>query len=121
MDIIDFHAHLWPAEWGPGGKHQRPGGGHMSPEILRRIISPDALLDEFAAAGISLGVVSTTIESLFGVTGDVDAGIIPGVNDWLANLVAAHPGRLAALATVDAFSGEAGAREAERAVTKLGL
>ena len=43
------------------------------------------------------------------------------VNDELAAAVAAHPGRLAALATVDAFAGDAGAEEARRAVEQLGL
>ncbi len=66
-------------------------------------------------------MVSTTIESLFGVAGDTDANAISGVNDWLAGLVQAHPGKLAAVATIDAFSGDAGAREAERALTELGL
>ncbi len=120
MTIIDFHTHLWPAEWGPGGKRARPGGA-FSPDIYRRITDPNALLEELAAAGVSLGVVTTTIESLFGVDGPVDSAVIGDVNDWLAGLVKAHPGQLAALATIDAFSGEAGAREAERAILELGL
>jgi len=120
MDIVDIHTHLWPAEWGPNGSRARSGGA-ISPDIHRRISNPDALLAEFEAAGVALGVVSTTIESLFGVDGPVDAGLVPEVNDWLAELVAAHPGRLAALATINAFSGEAGAREAERAISTLKL
>ena len=120
MDIVDFHTHLWPADWGPGSKRAKPGGA-ISPDIHRRIASPDALLEEFEAAGVSLGVVSTTIESLFGVDGPVDAGLIPEVNDWLAELADHHSGRLASLATIDAFSGDAGAREVERAINGLKL
>jgi len=120
MDIVDIHTHLWPAEWGPGGKRAKPSGA-ISPDIHRRITSPEALLSEFETAGVALGVVSTTIESLFGIDGPVDKGIIVEVNDWLAGLVTAHPGKLTALATIDAFSGEAGAAEVERAIVKLKL
>ena len=42
-------------------------------------------------------------------------------NDQLAELVGKNPGRLYALATVNAYSGEAGARELTRAVRELGL
>ena len=120
LDIVDFHTHLWPPEWGPGGAKSKPSSA-ISPDIHRRIAAPRALLDEFAAAGVNLAVVSTTIESLFGVSGDTDGKVIAGVNDWLAGLVSAHPGKLAAVATIDAFSGDAGAREAERALTDLKL
>ena len=119
MTIIDFHTHLWPAEWGPGGSRAKPSA--FGPDVHRRIASPDALLQEFEAAGVSTGVVSTTIESLFGVDGPVDAGVIRQVNDWLAGLARQHPGKLKSLGTIDAFSGEAGAQEVERAVTQLGL
>jgi predicted TIM-barrel fold metal-dependent hydrolase len=120
LDIVDFHTHLWPPAWGPGGARAKPSSA-ISPDIHRRIADPRALVDEFAAAGVSLGVVSTTIESLFGIAGETDAKTIAEVNDWLASLVKTHPGQLDAVATVDAFSGEDGAREAERALTELGL
>ncbi len=120
LDIVDFHTHLLLPEWGPGGVRAKPGRG-ISPDVHRRIADPQALIGEIDAAGVALAVVSTTIESLFGVAGDTDAGTISGVNDWLAELVAAHPGKLAAVAAVDVFSGEAGAREAERALTELKL
>jgi predicted TIM-barrel fold metal-dependent hydrolase len=120
LDIVDFHTHLWPPEWGPGGARQRPGGA-VAGDIHRRIIDPQGLVDEFDKAGVALAVVSTTIESLFGIAGDTDAETISGVNDWLAGLLKAHPGKLDALATIDAFSGETGAREAERALAELKL
>ena len=120
LNIVDFHTHLWPPAWGPGGSRSKPSGA-ISPEILRRIISPETLLQEFETAGVSQAVITTTIESLFGVDGPVEPPVIAEVNDWLATLVNAHPQRLAALATVDAFSGEQGAKEAERAVVELGL
>jgi predicted TIM-barrel fold metal-dependent hydrolase len=119
LDIVDIHTHLWPPAWGPGGAHEKKSFG-FSPEIYRKITTPAALVEEFAAAGVSLAVVTTTIESLFGAEGPIDHGLIPGVNDWLAELVAGDPS-LAAFAVTDAFAGETGAREAERAIVELGL
>ena len=118
-EIIDIHTHLWPPEWGPNGKYEKKSFG-FSPEIYRKIVSPQALVDEFAAAGVSLAVVTTTIESLFGAEGPVTHDRIPGVNDWLAGLGAAHPSLLA-FGVVDIFAGDAAAREAERAIVELGL
>lgn len=119
LDIVDIHTHLWPPAWGPGGAREKKSFG-FSPEIYRKITSPEALVGEFAEAGIALGVVTTTIESLFGAEGPVDQSILPEVNDWLADLAAAHE-TIAAFAVVDAFGGEASAREAERAIGGLGL
>ncbi|MBN9333745.1 amidohydrolase family protein [Devosia sp.] len=119
LDIVDIHTHLWPPAWGPGGKHAKPSGA-FSPEIYRKITTPSALVDEFKTAGVSLAVVTTTIESLFGAEGTVDFGGIRETNDWLAGLVASEPS-LAACAVTDAFAGEEGAAEAERAIVELGL
>lgn len=119
LDIVDIHTHLWPPAWGPGGRHEKKTFG-FGPEIYRKITTPAALVDEFAEAGISLAVVTTTIESLFGAEGPIDHAVIPGVNDWLTELAAGHPG-LASFAVTDVFAGDAGAKEAERAITELGL
>jgi aminocarboxymuconate-semialdehyde decarboxylase len=120
LDIVDVHTHLWPPAYGPGGARQKSGFA-FSADIYRKLTTPAELVSEFENAGISLAVVTTTIESLFDPEGAVDAAIIAETNDWLATLVADHPGRLAAFATIDAFSGEAGAREAERAILTHGL
>lgn len=119
LDIVDIHTHLWPPAWGPGGKYEKPSFG-FSADIYRKIVSPDALVEEFAAAGVSRAVVTTTIESLFGAEGPVDHDVLPGVNDWLAGLAAKYPS-LVSFAVADAFAGDAGAREAERAIGELGL
>ncbi|WP_449394603.1 amidohydrolase family protein [Devosia riboflavina] len=119
LDIVDIHTHLWPPAWGPGGKFVKPFGG-FSPEIYRKITTPSALVDEFKSAGVSLAVVTATIESLFGAEGPVDFAGVAEANDWLASLVAAEPS-LAAFAVTDVFAGEEGAAEAERAVVDLGL
>ncbi|MCX5493683.1 amidohydrolase family protein [Kaistia dalseonensis] len=121
LDIVDFHTHLWPAHWAAAdGSGHQPGFG-FSDDIRRRITSPSALIDEALAGGVSLSVISATIESRFGTEAPVDAAEVSRTNDYLAGLVQAHPDHLAALAVVDVFSGEAGAREAERAVGELGL
>lgn len=119
LDIVDIHTHLWPPAWGPGGAHEKKSFG-FSPEIYRKITSPDALVSDFAEAGISLGVVTTTIESLFGPEGPVDDAVLPEVNDWLADLAASHSS-IASFAVVDVFGGEKAAEEAERAIGDLGL
>lgn len=119
LDIVDVHTHLWPPAWGPGGKHAKPSGAFSS-EIYRKITTPSALVEEFKRAGVSLAVVTTTIESLFGAQGPVDFDGVRETNDWLASLVAEEP-TLAAFAVTDAFAGEQGAAEAERAIVEGGL
>jgi predicted TIM-barrel fold metal-dependent hydrolase len=118
VDIVDFHTHLWPVGK-TSGDHHAPPGISIPEDALRRGKHPDLLLEEFKAADVSLAVVSTTIESLFGIAKPTDANLIREVNDWLAALVTRYPDRLVALGTVDAFSGEAAAHEAERAITEL--
>jgi predicted TIM-barrel fold metal-dependent hydrolase len=49
------------------------------------------------------------------------ASKIERINDRFAELVSIYPDHLFALATIDAFQGEVAAREAERAIQKLGL
>lgn len=119
LDIVDIHAHLWPSAWGPGGKYAKPAGG-FSPEIYRKITTHSALTEEFSAAGISLAVITATVESLFGAEGPVGFDGLREANDWLADLVAGND-RLAAFGVTDVFAGEEGAREAERAIVELGL
>ncbi|MEZ2129684.1 MULTISPECIES: amidohydrolase family protein [unclassified Sinorhizobium] len=119
LDIVDIHTHLWPPNWGPGGKYAKPASG-FAPEIYRKITTPQALVDEFQSAGVSLAIVTATIESLFGVEGPVDPVAVREANDWLAGLSRNHP-TLAGFGVVDAFGGEESAREAERAIGELGL
>ena len=120
LDVVDIHTHLWPPAYGPGGIREKKSFG-FSLEIYRKITTPAALVEEFDEAGIALGVVTTTIESLFGADGDTDPAIIAETNDWLAELARKYPGRLASFAVVDAWAGDAAAKEAERALGTLGL
>ena len=73
------------------------------------------------ATGVAARVINTPLAFLQDADGEVPKDTIPKINDELANLVSKNPGKLYALATVDAYSGEAGARELTRAVRELGL
>src|SRR5690606_28831764 len=72
-------------------------------------------------AGIAARVVNTPLEFLQNADEDVPADLPRRINDALAELIGRHPGRLHGLATVDAYSGDAGARELTRAVRELHL
>jgi predicted TIM-barrel fold metal-dependent hydrolase len=119
LEIVDFHTHLWPPAWGTGGKHARPSHG-FAPDVHRKITTPQSLVDEFREAGVSRAVVTATIESLFGAQGPVDHAAIREANDWLATLSNDHPS-LIGFGVTDPFSGDEGAREAERAIGELRL
>ncbi|MGI2033906.1 amidohydrolase family protein [Rhizobium panacihumi] len=119
LEVIDIHTHLWPPAWAPGGPRAK-SHFNFRKETLERITNPQILIDEFRQAGIELGVVTATIESLYGHEGPVDFAGVREANDWLAKLQQDHEG-IVAFAVTDAFAGDAGAREAERAITELGL
>jgi predicted TIM-barrel fold metal-dependent hydrolase len=119
--VIDFHSHIRPPWW----TFEIPDGMGADDATWARswnekLTQPELLLRESKEAGITLRILSSTIEGVFGISGATDIGEIERHNDYLARLVADHPRELAAFATIDAFSGEAGAREAERAVNELG-
>ncbi|MBV7522618.1 MULTISPECIES: amidohydrolase family protein [unclassified Ensifer] len=119
LDIVDIHAHLWPPAWRPGGRYEKPAGA-FAPDIHRKITTPQALVDELEQSGVSLAVVTATIESLFGMKGSVPLEAVREANDWLATLSREHP-TLTGFAVVDAFAGDEAAREAERAIVELDL
>ncbi|KAB1083886.1 amidohydrolase [Neorhizobium galegae] len=119
LDIVDIHTHLWPPAWGPGGQYAKPASG-FTPDLYRKITTAQALVDEFQVAGVSLAIVTATIESLFGAEAPVDPAAVREANNWLAT-VSHYDRTLAGFAVTDAFSGEEGAREAERAIGELGL
>jgi aminocarboxymuconate-semialdehyde decarboxylase len=105
---VDAHSHLFPRAWQPHGR---------MPEDMFDV---PALLERQEAAGISTTVVSDPHIWY----GDLDPGDIARTreyNDFAAELAREHPGRLAALGSVTPWRGEEHVREAERAVTELGL
>ena len=119
--IIDFHAHIRPPWWTFKISAWRRGlGSRLVSEMGKKLTDPQALLRATEAGGVMLRLLSSTVEGVSEFSGPVAHDEIRRQNDYLAELAAQHPGKLAALATVDAFSGERAAREAERALTELG-
>ncbi|MCB4770447.1 amidohydrolase family protein [Ancylobacter sp. Lp-2] len=119
--IIDVHTHIRPKGWTPQLSASATARDREVAAVrAAKLTDVDLLVRESEEGGIDLRLLSATIEGFFGIEGPTDAGEIARVNDFLAETVAAHPNRLGALATVDAFAGESAAREAERAVRELG-
>ncbi|RDJ04631.1 amidohydrolase family protein [Rhizobium grahamii] len=119
LDIVDFHTHFLPEGW----EVYRAPGRPLDPlwgRIGTRISDIDALLADSDAAGIRHRVIGVALSMV--AAPDADLGAVSRrLNDDLAATVARHPDRLFALATVDAFGGEAAAAEARRAIIELNL
>ncbi|MFD1198734.1 amidohydrolase family protein [Brucella gallinifaecis] len=118
LRVIDFHSHFVPSGWElpqPSGSTQH--NQHWN-AIHRRIVDEAALLESIREGDIAGRVVNAPT-ALFAPDAQADA--YRRINDQLAELSARHQGRIHALASVDAWSGEAGARELHRAVSELGL
>ncbi len=119
--IIDFHAHIRPPWWRfEAPSYSNPADTAWARQWGAKFTAPDVLLEESRAGDVSLRLLSSTIEGIFGIDGPTDPVEIARHNDYLAELSGKYPGQLAALAVVDAYSGENAAREVERAVTQLG-
>ena len=120
--IVDFHNHFVGPSFALTTLAGVPPGQRAFWEgVNRQLADPAALLSSIETTGIEARVVSTPLEFVEDADGGVPPGTVPRINDAVADLVSRHPGRLYGLATVDAYSGEAGARELTRAVKELGL
>ncbi len=117
--IIDFHNHFI------GPKLTMTAAGNATgpaAELLRRNMTDEgALIGSIGEAGIAARVINTPTAFLEDKDGKVPAGTHQRINDGLAELQGRHKGKLYAMATVDAFGGEASAKELQRAVKSLGL
>ena len=116
LEMIDFHSHFIESAWVPQG----PPAGTALAKVWEVLTGIDAQLAAMDAAGVDVNVISAPLSMLIG-DGHAPDGLVERVNERFAELIQAHPGRLLALATVDAFDGDAAAREVERAVVTLGL
>lgn len=117
--LVDFHRHWFP----PGIVPATPPPGLDALAAIWPLLGDlDAQLEASARAGIDVTVVNAPLSSLLSAATGPAASELPSrINDALAQAVAERGPRLEALATVDAFAGDAGAREAMRAVDELGL
>ena len=117
LDVIDFHNHYV----GPSFKITSPANTPQQQAVNRNLASPAALIESLELAGVKSRVINTPTAFLEDADGKVPADIYPRINDELANLVTKTPGKLHALASIDAWSGDTGAKEVTRAVKDLGL
>jgi predicted TIM-barrel fold metal-dependent hydrolase len=72
-------------------------------------------------AGIDAKVLTAPGSVLLAPGEPLPISLMQRINDHFASLVATYPEHLLALATIDAFHGDAAAREVERAVQTLGI
>lgn len=123
LKVIDFHNHFVGSAFAAraGGSAASAAQRAYFETVNRNLSDPQALLASLEAGGVAARVVNTPLEFIQDADGDVATHIIARINDQLAELVNRNVGRLHALATVDAYSGDAGARELTRAVRELGL
>jgi predicted TIM-barrel fold metal-dependent hydrolase len=112
--IVDCHSHLYPPAF------QNPA--QPAEGIFGTMFDPDGLIARQDEAGVDLSVVSSPM--IFGPGTPVDPlslGAIRVYNDFVAELQARYPRRIAAMASAFPFGDEAHVRETERAIRDAGL
>lgn len=122
LKIVDFHNHYMGPSWTLTNLADVPPAARpIWEKINANLQSQDSLLASVETAGIAARVINTPTAFIEDADGNIPSGAEQRINDEMAELVAKFPGSLYGLATVDAFSGEAAAREVIRAVRELGL
>ena len=116
--MIDFHSHYFDPAWFGSLPPQGPGVFKQAWPLLSNI---EAQLVAMEEAGIDGKVLSAPAGSLVAQGQSLPLALMQRINDRFAEMVAAYPERLLALATIDAFQGDVAASEAERAIRTLGL
>jgi aminocarboxymuconate-semialdehyde decarboxylase len=136
---IDLHTHILPRDWpdldakyGYGGfvrlDHYKPCcarmmiGDRVFREITDNVWDPRRRIEEMEGAGVSMQVLSTVPVMFSYWAKPFDAlDLSRQLNDHIAEVVRASPGRFAGLATIPLQDPELAARELERCVRDLGL
>lgn len=122
VTIVDFHNHYVDPSWTlTTVAAATPSDRPRWQAINGKLQSVATLLASMDASGVSARVVNTPTAFLEDADGNVPGDAHARINDQLAALCARHPGKLHGLAAVDAFAGDAAARELTRAVKDLGL
>jgi predicted TIM-barrel fold metal-dependent hydrolase len=120
--MIDFHNHHIPARFELTATRTQPATQRSRWEMLtRKLPDEDLLLSDIREGHLAARVVNIPGNLIADADGHVPHDTIMAMNDELAELVARHPGRIYGLASVDGYDGDNSAREAERAITELGL
>lgn len=122
VPIVDFHSHYVDPRWtlttvASAAPAEQPRWRGINDKLQ----SDATLLRSIETAGLAARVINTPTAFLEDAYGNVPADCHRRINDQLAVLCTTHLGKLHALAAVDAFSGDAAARELTRAVKELGL
>jgi predicted TIM-barrel fold metal-dependent hydrolase len=115
--LIDFHSHYYSAAWYPSS----PGGSKVLADAWPLLTDIEAQLAAMDEAGIDAKVLSAPAGLLVAPGELLPIALMERINDHFAELVATYPDHLLALATIDAFHGDAAAGEVERAVHTLGM
>jgi aminocarboxymuconate-semialdehyde decarboxylase len=122
LKIVDFHNHYMGPNWTLTNLATLPPAARPTWEVTNRLLqSQSELLASVESAGIAARVINTPTAFIEDADGNAPAGAYQRINDQMAEVCSKSPGKLHGLATVDAFSGDAGARELTRAVKELGL
>jgi predicted TIM-barrel fold metal-dependent hydrolase len=122
LKIVDFHNHYMGPNWTLTNMANVPPAARPTWEVINRNLQSQAeLIASIEGAGIAARVINTPTAFIEDADGNPPRDAIQRINDQMAELCGRNPGKLFGLATVDAFSGEAGARELTRAVKELGL
>jgi uncharacterized protein len=121
MRTIALEEHFWTDELAaaPGtGVLARPGGAELD-ALLRDVGA--ARIAGMDAAGIDVQVLSHAQPAAQAADGTAGTEAARRANDYLAGVIAAHPGRLAGFATLPTGSPSAAADELSRCVSSLGF
>ena len=122
LKIVDFHNHYMGPSWTLTNMATVPPAARPVWEAINQNLqSQQALLSSVEAAGLAARVINTPTAFIEDADGNAPSGAIQRINDQMAELCGKHPGKLYGLATVDAFAGDAGARELTRAIKELRL
>jgi predicted TIM-barrel fold metal-dependent hydrolase len=122
LPIIDFHCHHVPACFALTVVQNAPPSQKSRWAATAKLINDESLLlADIDAGDIDARVINTPTAHICDAAGHVPHDTIRRVNDELAAIQHRHPGRIHALATVEAYDGDRAARELERAITTLGL
>ena len=115
--VIDFHSHYYEAGW----FSTLPQGQSVFTRAWPLLSDIEAQLAAMDTAGIDAKVLSAPAAPLLAPGEPVPIALMQRINDRMAELVAAYPERLIALATIDAFGGDKAANEVQRTVRELGM
>jgi aminocarboxymuconate-semialdehyde decarboxylase len=122
LRVIDFHNHFVDPSFNLTTLNDpSPAVQKNQARVRAQLTDSRALIGSLEVAGVAGRVINMPTSFLQDSDGNVPKGTVPRINDIVANLVAKNPGKLYGLATINAYSGDEGARELERAIRELKL